>query len=180
MISIDKEIIYPVAGSVCAGIAAIFDIQSRKIPNRLIAFALPAALLLHLIFDGWSGLATSFAAALVAGGIFFIFFVAGGMGGGDVKLISTVASAIGFENIAYLLIFTSLVGGLMGLVLALVHGRLRETMWNVLSLVRHHHHKGLTPHEEINVKNSNSLRLPYAVAIAAGCLLTSYFAEMPR
>ncbi len=180
MTSIDKEIIYPIAASVCASIAAVFDIRSRKIPNRLIVLALPASLLLHLFFDGWSGLATSCAAGLVAGGIFFVFFVAGGMGGGDVKLIGTVASAMGFENIAYLLIFTSLVGGVMGIVLALMHGRLRETVENMLSLLRHHGNKGLTPHEELNAKNSNTLRLPYAVAIAAGCLLTGYFSGMPR
>ena len=45
-------------------------------------------LLLHLTLGGWRQLGTAAAAGLVCGLIFLLFHLAGGMGGGDVKLIT--------------------------------------------------------------------------------------------
>ena len=54
-----------------------------------------------------------------------------------------------------------------------MHGRLRETFSNMGTLAVHHTHAGLTPHEDLNVKNGATLRLPYGLAICAGCILTN-------
>jgi prepilin peptidase CpaA len=94
------------------------------------------------------------------------------MGAGDVKLIAAVACIAGFGNISYLLIFTTLAGGVMGVGLALMHGQLRQTLHNVLVIVGHHRESGLTPHADLNVENSGTLRLPYGLAIAVGSMLT--------
>ncbi|SFS18309.1 prepilin peptidase CpaA [Granulicella pectinivorans] len=172
--SIDKDLIYPVFAVVCGLAAAVTDIRSRKIPNSLTGSALIAGLCLHLSLDGWRGLLSSLAAALIAGSIFLFFYVAGGMGAGDVKLIAAASALVGLGNTAPLLIFTTLAGGVMGLVLAAIHGRLLATLRNMLRLAVHHREEGLTPHPELNVSNPATLRLPYGIAIAAGCLLTLY------
>jgi prepilin peptidase CpaA len=168
----DNQFVYCVAGLICAVIAAGCDIRNRRIPNMVTGIGLAAGLLLHLSVDGWHGWLTAGFAALIAGFVFFIFFMAGGMGGGDVKLIAAVACLCGLQNMGYLLLFTSLAGGAMGIWLAATRGSLRHTFGNMFALASHHIHKGLTPHPELNVENGTALRLPYGVAIAAGCLLT--------
>ena len=167
-----QEFVYPAAAAVCALIGAGFDLRSRRIPNFVTGPAMLLGLLLHLSLDGWHGLLSALASGLLCGIIFVIFYLAGGMGAGDVKLISAAGCLAGMSHAAYLLVLTSLAGGVMALALALARGRLKQTLCNVLALTSHHSQAGLTPHPEINVLNTNTLRLPYGVAIAAGCTLT--------
>ena len=94
------------------------------------------------------------------------------MGAGDVKLIAAEACLLGLPSAGSLLLYTALNGGVMALALAIQRGRLRQTLANVLVLTSHHTRSGLQPHPELNVLNANTLRLPYALAIASGCLLT--------
>jgi prepilin peptidase CpaA len=168
----ERGFVYLAAASVCAIIAAGFDIKSRRIPNLLTGPALLAGLLLHLGLDGWRGLLTSFGAAMICGCIFLIFYLAGGMGAGDVKLIAAVAAVAGLPSTPYLLILTSLAGGAMGIGLALMQGQLKQTLSNMGSLAFHHVREGFTPHPELNVRNAGTLRLPYGLAIAAGSVAT--------
>jgi prepilin peptidase CpaA len=121
---------------------------------------------------GPAELGLSALAGLIAGGVFLLFFLAGGMGAGDVKLMTAVGCLAGAANIKDVLISTVLIGAVMGIALAVYRGRLRQTLGNVLTLVQHHHAEGLEAHPEINVRNATTLRLPYALPIAAGCLLT--------
>lgn len=154
----------------------MYDVNKRRIPN---AFTLPAilfGLLLHFTLGGWRQLGSAGAAGLFCGLIFLVFHLAGGMGGGDVKLITAVGCIAGLSLIQPLLILTSLAGGVMAIGLALYHRRLKETMRNVCALTVYHGTVGLTPHPEFNIDNAQTLRLPYALAIAAGsglslCLL---------
>jgi prepilin peptidase CpaA len=104
-----------------------------------------------------------------------VFYVAGGMGAGDVKLIMAVGCIAGMSHIAYLLVLTAISGGVMAIVLALARGKFQETIMNVGELASHHRHQGLQPHPDLNLENAQTLRLPYALAIAGGSILTLYF-----
>jgi len=180
MIAIQKEFVYPAVATAVALVGAGFDIKSRRIPNVLTLPAILAGLLLHGLLDGWHGLLTSLAAGLICGVIFLIFYLAGGMGAGDVKLITAVGALAGLSNAAYLLVLTSLAGGVMGIAFALMRGRLKQTLFNVAALAEHHKDEGLKPHPDLNVLNQGTLRLPYGVAIAAGCTITFYLLGMQR
>jgi prepilin peptidase CpaA len=94
------------------------------------------------------------------------------MGGGDVKLMAAVACLAGTRSIAELLAATAIMGSVLALVLAARHGKLLETFRSVGTLSTHHWREGLKPHPELNVTNEHRLRLPYALAIAAGCSIT--------
>ncbi len=177
---IDREFVYPVAATACALIGAGFDIKSRRIPNILTGPALLAGLLLHLSLDGWHGLLSSFGAALLCGAVFLIFHLAGGMGAGDVKLIAATGCMVGLPNSGYLLVLTAITGGVMAVGMALMRGRLKSTLFNVAALATHHKEQGLTPHPELNVLNASTLRLPYGLAIAAGCCATLYMQGLAR
>lgn len=168
----DATFEYPALAVLFALVAAVFDIRSRRIPNLLVGPALLFGLLLHLGVDGWHGLLHSAEAALAGGGVFLFLYLLGGMGAGDVKLVAAVCAIAGPANVPSILVLTSLTGGLLGLVVALRHGRLRQTLINVVGLTRHHMERGMTQHPEMNVRNAAMLRLPYGVSIATGCLLT--------
>lgn len=180
MMLLQKEFVYPAAASVTALIAAGFDMKSRRIPNFVTGPALLAGLLLHTYLEGWHGLGTSLASGLICGFIFLIFYLAGGMGAGDVKLITAVGALAGLSNSASVLIVTALAGGMMAICFAVVRGQLKSTLSNVVKLATHHQQLGLTPHPDINVRNASTLRLPYGLAIAAGSCITLYLQGMQR
>lgn len=160
------------ASALVALLGAISDLRTRRIPNRLTGPAILAGILMHFALNGWRGLGSAAAAGAVAGAIFLVFFIAGGMGAGDVKLMTAVGCMAGLHSIAEILIMTSLVGGVFAVAVAIVRGRLRSTLTNVMVLAVHHRTAGLEPHPELNVANSSTLRLPYGIAIAVGCLVT--------
>lgn len=84
------------------------------------------------------------------------------------KLITAAGCNAGLSLVGPLLIFTSLAGGVMAIGLALYHRRLKQTLQNMWALVVHHGRAGLAPHVDVNLDNAQALRLPYALAIAAG------------
>ncbi|MGB8538619.1 MAG: prepilin peptidase [Acidobacteriaceae bacterium] len=169
---LNTEFAYAACSLLCALVGAAYDVIERRIPN---AFTLPAmlfGLLVHFSLGGWRQLGTAAAGGLFCGLIFLLFHLAGGMGGGDVKLITAAGCSAGLSLIGPLLILTSLAGGVMAVGLALYHRRLKQTMHNLCMLAVHHRTAGLAPHPEFNLDNEQALRLPYAVAIAAGSALS--------
>ena len=175
MAPLQPELTYPATAAACALISSVFDVRSRRIPNFITMPAFLFGLALHLALGGWGQLFTALAAGIICGLVFLVFYLAGGMGAGDVKLIIAVGCIAGLSHVAYLLVLTALSGGAMAIALAVARGRLQQTLTNVGALASHHGHEGLQPHPEINLSNSETLRLPYALAIAGGSLLTLYF-----
>ena len=158
--------------SLCASLGAVWDVRTRRIPNHLTGSMIVLGLLLHLSVGGWQTMGLAVAAGLVGGAVFFFFFIAGGMGAGDVKLMAAVCCIAGFGHLEELFLATVLTGGMFALVLALARGRLKATVRNVGILIEHHATAGAMPHPELNIQNPAALRLPYGVAVAAGCWIT--------
>jgi prepilin peptidase CpaA len=172
MLSLITKFAYPAASLLCATIGAIYDVRSRRIPNFVTVPAIAFGLLFHFILGSWEQLASAAAGGLICGAIFLVFYLAGGMGAGDVKLMAAVGCIAGLSLVGYLLILTSLAGGVMAICLVLYRRRLKETILNMWALVVHHRTMGLTPHPEFNIRNERTLRLPYGLAIAAGSALS--------
>lgn len=156
----------------CGMAGALTDIRSRRVPNWLTLPCMLFGVSLHFLGGGWIAAANALGALGLCGAAFLLFYLAGGMGAGDVKLIAAEASLLGLSCSVPLLIYTALCGGIMGLMLAAFRGQVQQTLRNVLQLTLHHGQNGLTPHPELNVRNRETLRLPYAVAIACGCAAT--------
>jgi prepilin peptidase CpaA len=151
-----------------ATVGAVKDFRGQRIPNWLTYSGLIAALAVRFALGGWTGLKGGLVGMLLAGGIFFLLFLIGGMGGGDVKLMAAVGAWVGFAQVGVLLIMSAIAGGLLAAGYALVHKRMFESLRNVVELVRHHLTKGLAPHPILNVQQAGTLRLPYGLAIAIG------------
>jgi len=155
---------------VLAVAGSIEDIRIRKIPNRLAYFGFIAAILIRLFVLGWPGLRDGLLGTLVGGGLFFFLFLIGGMGGGDVKLMAAASAFTGMTEIVNLLIATAVGGGAMAVVLMLYKQRTLATLRNTFVLIRHHLTAGLRPHPELNIDQAQTMRVPFAPAIAIGTL----------
>lgn len=180
MSNLHTEWLYPTLALACALVGASFDVHSRRIPNFVTLPGIALGLLVHFALGGWRQLAFSALAGLICGLIFVIFWLAGGMGAGDVKLITAVAALAGLPLVASLLILTALAGGVMAVGVALWRGRMKETMTNLAALAFHHRFAGLSPHPQLNVRNSRTLRLPYALPIAVGAATTLFLTAFQR
>lgn len=178
---VPQGLIYASAALTCAGLAMVSDIRERKIPNRLTGPALVTGLLLHLVLDGVHGMGAAALAALIAGAIFLLFHIAGGMGAGDVKLIAALGSLSAPGDVRNLLVATMIIGALFAVALAAWRGALRRTLRNMLVLVAHHGQNGIAAHPELNVSNDKTLRLPYAVpmAVASAVVFATHFSSHP-
>jgi prepilin peptidase CpaA len=174
------QFVYPAAALVCAAIGAVYDVRSGRIPNFVTFPAMLGGLLLHFALGGWRGLGSALAAGLICGIAFLLFWIVGGMGAGDVKLMSAAGCLTGLPGAGSLLLLTAFAGAAMAIGLALWKRRLTETLRNVGSLLMYHRIAGLAPHPVLNIDNPHTIRLPYALAISAGCALTVYLQAVGR
>jgi prepilin peptidase CpaA len=170
MESFVQQLMFVGAALLCAGIASVLDLRERRIPNFLTLPAMAAGCMLHFAIGGWRGLGDSALAGLIAGGLFLVFYLAGGMGAGDVKLMAAVGCIAGLMPLPPIILATAIAGGLFALAISLYHRRLPETLHDVGTLLAHHVRHGLSPHPRLSLSNQRALRLPFALPIASGCL----------
>ena len=168
---ITPQTIYGASSVLIAAIAAASDVRTRRIPNALTGPAILFGLGLHLVLGGPASLGYAALGGLISGAIFLVFYLAGGMGAGDVKLMTAIGCILGLGSIRPAILAIVIAGGLCAIALAIYKGALRKTISNVATLIAHHRATGLTPHSDLNVTNSRTIRLPYGLPIAAGCII---------
>jgi prepilin peptidase CpaA len=155
-----------------AGAACFTDLRWRRIPNFLVLSGLFLGAVLNLALGGWRGLAASLEGAGLGLALFLPFFALGGMGAGDVKLLAALGSLLGPASLLGVALVGALVGGAMALAAALWRRRLMETVRGVGRLISFWIAGGLRPSPELSLANPATLRIPYAVPLAAGaCIL---------
>lgn len=172
MVVLNQQTLTCFLAVVCAATASVFDVRERRIPNLLSGSFFAVGLALHCGLHGGSGLASSLLAAGIGGGVLLPFFLVGGMGAGDVKLMAAVASIVNLAPLQLVLLATVVAGAICALTLALLKARLQELLQNVFAIFAHHARRGVQPHPHLNLANKETLRLPFAVPIAIGCLAT--------
>ena len=145
--------------------AVYYDITERPIHNRLIAiFILVIPAVLFLV-QGASVLPSHFAAAGIVFLSVFVFWLLGWLGAGDVKLLALVALIAGLSLVPELLLNTALCGLVLAVLAIVAKGAFRQTGKRLFAVVRG------APAGEMEQDGSQA-KLPYAVAIAAGAVLT--------
>ena len=159
-----------IAALIIAMTAAATDLKARVVPNRLVAVGALSGLLLNWWSDGAAGLMTSLAGAMVGFGIFLPFFLLGGMGGGDVKLMGALGACLGGVSVAQTAVIAAFAGAILAVAAAAKSGVLVRTLAGagrlLLSWV------GLGRRQpELRLDNPEALKIPYALPIAAGALL---------
>lgn len=96
------------------GVAAVVeDVTRRRISNWTCGGAVMAGFLVHFIQKGWTGVMHSLFGSAIGFGVFLIFYLLGGMGGGDVKLMAGFGALLGDAQIVTAALLAAISGGLM-------------------------------------------------------------------
>ena len=151
-----------VALIVIVGLAAMIeDLGWRRISNWTSGGAVLAGLIVHGTEKGWSGVWHSLLGTLIGFGVFLVFYLLGGMGGGDVKLMAGFGALLGDRQILAAALLAAASGGIMALGFLAIRALVRQVkVWLGMA--------GPAPVAGV-AKCSESI--PYAPAITVGAWL---------
>ena len=156
-----------------AAVSCASDLRTRRIPNSIVLVGSAVGLITNALIAGPTGVGSSLAGGAVGLALFLPFFVLGGMGGGDVKLMAALGSLLGPGSILRLAVAAAVVGGCCALIVAAWNGRLGEMLRNTARLLAFWARSGLVPSPEQNLEAAGALKIPYAVPILVGTLFVA-------
>ena len=157
---------------VVALISAAWDLKTRRIPNVLTFGSALAAFGFHLYMSGLSGAGWSATGWLVGAAFFLPFFVLGGMGAGDVKLLAALGAWLGPGQAAWVALFSLIAGGVLGLAVAAGYGYLTQAFANITWMFQFWRSEGPKPVPDVTLATHRGPRLAYAIPVLAGLMVT--------
>jgi prepilin peptidase CpaA len=102
--------------AILVGLAAMIDdLARRQIANWIPLSALAAGFGWQIGQSGLSGLLYAGIGTVAGFAVFLIFYLLGGMGGGDVKLMAGFGALLGFHQVVSAALWTAGVGGVIAL-----------------------------------------------------------------
>jgi prepilin peptidase CpaA len=164
--------IVPIVALIIGIIACVTDVRHRRIPNLLTFGAAALALVFHGISGGLQGLQTAVFGWLVGTALFLPFFLLGGMGGGDVKLLAALGAWMGPADAVWLAIYASIAGGVLAVIVALGRGYLTTALRNLRGLLTYWSVVGPRPLASLTLEHGNAPRLAFAVPMLVGTMVT--------
>lgn len=162
--------------------AAVTDLSKRRIYNLPTLIALIAGLVIGYLRGGWGEFSlapesllqlsfiNSLAGAWVMFFLFFIAYIAGGMGAGDAKLVAGVGALGGLSFSLWSLMHIALAGIPLAIICLILKGDVVGGMRRAIrGMLRLKWRK--TDTEQMG----EPVTIPYAVAICLGVIWTMYF-----
>lgn len=155
-----------VAGS--GGAGAAVDLRTRRVPNWLTLGI--TALGMTLAASHLTDLSIAAALGGFAVGLLLMLpgHIVGATGAGDVKFFAAVGSLLGPSAIAVAFVYTAIFGGALALTVAMLRGRLNDTLQETATLVV----TGGANVAQIERPSADN-RFAYAPAIALGTLVAA-------
>lgn len=143
--------------------ASLTDIAHRRIPN-VITYPLAACgVICHFASAGTTGLIFALTGILAGVALLLPFYMLGGMGAGDVKLLAALGSVLGPAGIFTAAIYSAIAGGFYALFVLWRYGVLQDATY------------GFVPAPPKRIKatagKTGLPRLCYGVAISLGTVL---------
>lgn len=154
--------------------ASAYDITQQRIPNAITVTAFVAALALRAP-DGLSSVGLGLLGAAICFVLALPFFLVGGAGGGDVKLLTAFGAFLGPARLPVALLGMAMFGGLMAVVAILRHGSIQEVGANLKTILVTFGRKSFSGWKDesnapLTIHSPEALTVPYGVAISAGAL----------
>jgi prepilin peptidase CpaA len=149
-------------------ISAFTDIKYRKIYNKITLPSLLTGLILGLLISHRTVFPSRLIGLAVGFGVFFIMFISGYMGGGDVKLVAAIGALIGFPLIIDAIFFGVFSGGLYAIIILLKKGLLWKHLKSVFLFI----FSFIIPWRQTHsLKTESSMKIPYGLCISVGTLI---------
>ena len=104
------------------------DLAVRRISNWIPIAAFISGVAYHAATRGWSGVGSALGGAIGGFLVFLVFYVLGGMGGGDVKLMGGFGAVLGLGRLMQGALFTALIGGIIAI--GVVGWRAAARLWS--------------------------------------------------
>lgn len=143
--------------------AAITDLKQNCIYNWQTYGAAAIGLGLNFWGSGWHGLLCSASGLAVGFALLFTFYLFGGFGAGDVKLLAAIGALEGAEFVLWTMVYAALIGGVMAFAAIIWKGVFWKTIKRCLYLMRHPFRASKA------LEASPQIVLPYGLAISGGC-----------
>jgi prepilin peptidase CpaA len=147
--------------AILVGLAAtIDDLKRRQIANWIPVVALAGGFAWQISQSGWWGVVNALAGGAAGFGVFLVFYLLGGMGGGDVKLMAGFGALLGARRLLEASLWTAGIGGLIAI--AVLAGR-PVWRWAMAKW------RPSNPETPVAAKSDS---IPYAPAITLGVWLS--------
>jgi prepilin peptidase CpaA len=152
--------------------AAVVDVRSHRIPNRLVFAGALVGVALQSINTGFPGCLEALAGIAVGMGLFLPLYALRAMGAGDVKLMGMVGAFVGPGGAVAAALFACVAGGVLAIAFALRNAQLRRLFWNLRLMLTGSFVEAVSGGRIEVVAPATSVgQLPYGVAIAAGSIV---------
>ena len=156
---------------ILTALAGVLDWRSRRIPNWLTVPSFFLGIILHAVLGGWRGTLFAVEGAGLALGLLLVPVLMRLLGAGDWKLMGAVGAFTGPVMFLFVLLASVLISGVIAVIHMFQMRRVKETLRNMLVLVRGFAAFGIKPNPRVSLDNPGSLKLPYGVAVAAATIL---------
>jgi prepilin peptidase CpaA len=152
------------------GVTAVYDIRFRRIPNWLMLAGIATGFASNALSGGWSGFGHAAAGLGLGFILYFPLYLIRGRRAGDVKLLAAVGGIAGPVNCLWIFVLTAILGGVIVLVVIMIHKRTAHTFFNLAWIVRDllRFKAPYKSSEELDVTTDKGLRVPHAAMMAVG------------
>lgn len=145
-------------------VSSYTDWKYRKIYNKVTVPAFLAGLLLAALPGSSVSFMNALLACLLGFAVFFLMFLAGQMGGGDVKLVAAIGALTGYPFIVDAVFFGVMAGGVYAIAVSLAKGVLGRHLKNIF-----HFFLGLFLwRQPMPLGAQDSTKIPYGLCISMG------------
>jgi len=114
--------------------AAVIDVREGRIPNWLTGSLAVFGIGVNSLEYGWAGFLFSLGGLIMGLVCLIFFYLKGGMGAGDVKLLGAIGTILGPGQVVFAFAFAAMLGGLYSLALLSNQGGMRHA-WDRMFLL---------------------------------------------
>lgn len=114
--------------------AAVIDVREGRIPNWLTGSLAVFGIGVNSLEYGWDGFLFSLGGLIMGLVCLIFFYLKGGMGAGDVKLLGAIGTILGPGQVVFAFAFAAMLGGLYSLALLSNQGGMRHA-WDRMFLL---------------------------------------------
>lgn len=151
--------------------ATAADLKWQKIPNELILFGSLTAMMICFTERGFGGAACGMLYGLMTVIFYYVFYMIGAVGAGDVKLLAVVGMTTDMATAGYTAFFSLMTAGAAALFIAV---RRRELVFR-MSRLAWHAGNCLRNRKLISYRVEDDRKLHYALYLSAGFIVTVFF-----